>query len=127
MSTYVKPYAQYWLEIGILLGISSQKLDAIEEEFKNDPRSCCLRMFVEWVMSDPNATWKKLQGVIESISKSQGSNKSLDGTTKSGTHNSQEWFMIYYVVKTFCYSYTCSLILIIVTQFVCMRIYTHDS
>jgi len=86
MSTFVKLYVQYWLEIGILLGISSKRLDDIEREFVNDSQSCCLRMLVEWVMSDPNASWKKLKGVVKGISMSHGSNKSSDGTTKSGRY-----------------------------------------
>ena len=68
LSVYIKPYAQQWFEIGLLLGIQLQKLESIEEHHKNDVQSCGARMLMEWLVSDPNACWKKLREAVENVS-----------------------------------------------------------
>ena len=81
LSVYIKPYAQQWFEIGILLDIQLQKLESIEEHHKNDVQSCGARMLMEWLVSDPNACWKKLREVVENVSK----NSNIKASAESGT------------------------------------------
>lgn len=69
LSIYIKPYAQKWYDIGILLNISVNKLDEIEEYHKNDVQSCGVRMLMEWTVNDHDACWKKLWEVVGSITK----------------------------------------------------------
>ena len=73
LSIYIKPYAQQWYDIGILLNISVKKLDEIEEHHKDDVQSCSVRMLMEWIVSDPSACWKKLWDVVGSVQKNTGS------------------------------------------------------
>ena len=82
LSIYIKPYAQHWYDIGILLGITVHKLEEIEELHKSDVQSCCVRMLMEWILSDPNTCWKKLWDVVEKVSKNININPSKElGTT----------------------------------------------
>ena len=83
LSVYIKPHAQQWYDIGILLNISVKKLDNIEEHHKDDVQSCSVRMLMEWIVSDPSACWKKLWEVVESVQKNTNVKPSTDlGTNK---------------------------------------------
>lgn len=81
LSIYIKPHAEQWFEIGILLDIPVQKLEDIEEHHKNDVQSCGARMLTEWIISNPNACWKKLYEVVEKVSK----NTNINPSKESGT------------------------------------------
>ena len=81
MSIYIKPYAQQWFEIGLLLGISVHKLADIEEHFKNDVQSCAARVLTEWTLSNDSACWEKLWEVVENTSK----NANIKPSTELGT------------------------------------------
>lgn len=82
LSVYIKPYAEQWFEIGLLLDIKSQKLEDIEERHKDDVQSCGARMLMEWLISDPNPCWKKLKEAVDNVSKNVNIKAS---STKSGT------------------------------------------
>ena len=59
-------YALKWKEIGILLGITSEKLDIIEHDNFHQAESCCNDMLKWWLRVDLTASWGKLLDVIES-------------------------------------------------------------
>ena len=81
LSVYIKPHAQQWFEIGLLLDIKVQTLEEIEEHHRNDVQSCGARMLMGWLVSDPNACWKKLWDAVENVSKSTN----IKASTESGT------------------------------------------
>lgn len=79
LSVYFKPYAQQWFDIGILLDLPLPKLEDIAKRHKDDVQSCGVRMLMEWVVSDPNACWKKLQEVVENITKNTDTKPTISG------------------------------------------------
>ena len=74
---FITRYATKWKDIGLLLGLDSSILRAIEVEYYSEVRSCCKQMIEEWLKRDHDATWGKLITVIESpvVSGSQAGNK----------------------------------------------------
>ena len=81
LSIFIKPHAQQWFEIGILLGIPLKKLQDIEKHHTIDVESCGANMLMEWLVCDPNACWKKLRETVDKTSKIPNINSS----TESGT------------------------------------------
>lgn len=60
-------YALKWKEIGILLGVASEKLDIIEHDnfYRTEP--CCIEMLTWWLRVDSTASWNKWHDVIDVI------------------------------------------------------------
>ena len=59
-------YAAHWKVIGILLGIESGIMDAIEGTFPTNIPWCCNKLLETWLSRDTEATWKKIIQVIDS-------------------------------------------------------------
>ena len=59
-------YAADWKVIGTLLGLPNAELKIIDASHPNDPRRCCNTMLEKWLEVDPNASWSKLNMVIQS-------------------------------------------------------------
>ena len=62
---YVTPHAADWKVIGILLDIPVGELKCIEA---TNVKWCCNQMLEKWLEIDPDASWNKLNKVIESLS-----------------------------------------------------------
>ena len=62
-----RDYANYWKQIGVKLGLRKVKLDTIEKE-RFYQSECCNEMLGHWLNFDVNASWKKIQEVIQSFS-----------------------------------------------------------
>ena len=54
--------------IGILLGISSERLNIIEHDHMFRAEPCCNMMLEKWLQIDTTVSWKKLFTAIESFS-----------------------------------------------------------
>ena len=61
-------YANYWKQIGVKLGLRKAKLDKIEKGRFYQPEECCNEMLGHWLDFDLNASWKKIEEVIQSFS-----------------------------------------------------------
>ena len=59
-------FAADWKVMGILLGLSSGRLQAIEAGWPTNVKRCCNQMWEQWLQMDITASWKKLFSVIES-------------------------------------------------------------
>ena len=59
-------YAADWKVIGILLGLPSGELNAIEAGYPTNVKWCCNQMLEKWLDIDATATWRKLLTIIES-------------------------------------------------------------
>ena len=59
-------YAAVWKDIGILLGLPSGRLQAIEAGWPTNVDRCCNQMLEKWLQVDSNASWSKLFNVIDS-------------------------------------------------------------
>ena len=59
-------YAADWKVIGILLGLPSGELKAIEAGYPTNVKWCCNAMLEKWLEMDTTASWGKLFTVIES-------------------------------------------------------------
>ena len=65
---YVTPqYAADWKVIGILLGLPSGELKAIEAGYPTNVKWCCNQMLEKWLEVDTTASWGKLLIVIKSL------------------------------------------------------------
>lgn len=63
---YIMPrYAAKWKKLGILLGLNSGTLRAIEYDNRFKSEDCCNAMFRKWLI-DYSATWKHLFTALES-------------------------------------------------------------
>ena len=71
---FIPHHATKWKDIGILLGLDSNKLNLIEVDYPTDAKSCCREMLDMWLITDLTASWGKLFTVTESsaVSSSQG-------------------------------------------------------
>ena len=58
--------AAQWRCIGILLGFNSGQLDIIEYDCYHKAINCCIEMFTKWLDVDENATWGKLEEILNS-------------------------------------------------------------
>ena len=65
-------YAADWKVIGIVLGLPSGELQAIEAGWPMNVKWCCNQMLEKWLEVDPTASWGKLLAVIESPAVSSG-------------------------------------------------------
>ena len=65
-------YAADWREIGVELGLTDAKLREIRKDNPDSVKSCCNRMFSEWLRVDTTASWEKLFTAIESPGVSGG-------------------------------------------------------
>ena len=54
-----------WFDLGVLLDVPLKKLR--ETKF-SDSKDYCMQMFMEWLNSNPDATWGYLLRVINDIS-----------------------------------------------------------
>jgi len=73
MQQYITPqYAADWREIGVELGLTDAKLREIREDNPLSVKSCCNRMFSEWLIVDTTASWEKLLTAIKSPAVSGG-------------------------------------------------------
>jgi len=70
---YIVPkHGAKWRAIGKLLGLSTEQLDIIKDEFQdcyNKTAECCNAVISRWLDTDTGASWEKLNDVIESLSK----------------------------------------------------------
>ena len=64
------------------MGISLEKLEVIEECYRDDVQSCAARVLTEWILSDDSACWEKLWEVVENTSK----NANIKPSTELGTY-----------------------------------------
>ena len=60
-------YAAYWKEIGILLGLTTGRLDIIGVDYPLRVEDRCNQMLQYWLEQDPTASWGRLLTVIESL------------------------------------------------------------
>ena len=62
----VSSVANHWYELGLQLldPKYENELNIIEEDTKNDARTCCRKMFNKWLTTDKLASWDK---VIEAL------------------------------------------------------------
>lgn len=58
------PLASKWQNLGALLDISEEKLDAIKRNNLNQVEDCLRDMISTWLKIDPQPTWK---GVVEAV------------------------------------------------------------
>jgi len=54
----------YYLGLQLLDPKHAHELDIIEEDSKNDTKTCCRKMLSKWLKTDPLASWDK---VIEAL------------------------------------------------------------
>ena len=59
-------YAVHWKEIGILIGIPVEEIQAIELGHPTMPKVCCNEMFTKWLECDAHASWEKVFSAIDS-------------------------------------------------------------
>ena len=59
-------YAADWEVIGILLGLPSGELKAIEAGYPTNLKWCCNQMLKKWLEMDVTASWERMFTVIES-------------------------------------------------------------
>ena len=59
-------YAADWKVIGILLGLPSGELEAIEAGYPKNVKWCCNEMLKKWLELDTTASWSKVLTVIKS-------------------------------------------------------------
>ena len=58
----------YWLDIGIVLGISPDTLEAIQKSERGDLGGCLTAIIKEWLMSgNPRPTWAALAEALRSV------------------------------------------------------------
>ena len=57
----------YWKLVGTKLGLNKARLDSIEEERRNNGK-CCHEMLAYWLQFDVNASWEKIQKIVQSLS-----------------------------------------------------------
>ena len=57
--------ATYWKQLGKNLGVHEDLLKIIADDNEHDCESCCSKMLIEWLDSNPNASWKILLNAID--------------------------------------------------------------
>jgi len=59
-------YASHWKEIGVLIGIPIEEIQAIELGHPTMPKVCCNEMLMKWLECDAHASWEKVFSAIDS-------------------------------------------------------------
>ena len=73
LQLYITPYyAADWREIGVLLGIRIGILNSVEYERSTDVERCCNKMLEIWLDNEADASWAKIDAVINSPAVSGG-------------------------------------------------------
>lgn len=57
--------ATHWKQLGKNLGVREDLLEIIAFNNERDCESCCSKMLIEWLDSNPNASWKILLNAID--------------------------------------------------------------
>jgi len=64
--------ATKWFELGLHLGVDSEKLKIIEYDYNHDSKTACMEMFMEWLENtDGEKSWEKLRRALRSQSVGQ--------------------------------------------------------
>jgi len=64
-SLYIEPWcANMWFDLGILLDVPLHELKQIKLSGSKD---CCMRMFMEWLKIDSDATWDDLLKKVNNV------------------------------------------------------------
>ena len=59
--------ATKWFEMGLQLGVDPKKLKIIKDDAKNT-KEACIMMFMEWLDSGTEKSWRKVLGALRSRS-----------------------------------------------------------
>lgn len=71
-SSVVARVASKWYSLGIELGLTTDFLDAVEQNYPRDSLRCCTKVFQQWLLQpEPDRSWDKLIQALNSSSIAQ--------------------------------------------------------
>jgi len=64
--------ATKWFELGLQLGVDSEKLKIIKHDYQHESKTACMEMFMEWLENTKGEkSWEKLRRALRSQSVGQ--------------------------------------------------------
>lgn len=67
----VPKWTSSWKKLGMQLKIEEHLLQNIEKDNASDCEECCLKMLIEWLDMDMNATWEILFNALDKLNTDQ--------------------------------------------------------
>ena len=66
---YVVPkWASQWRELGTQLDVAQHLMNIIERDYPKDCKGCCIKLFSDWLDSNPSASWGDVITAVDGIS-----------------------------------------------------------